>query len=154
MGELVDWDEIHRNIAVDQFVGHVDGYSMNTNNYRVYFDPSDGKMDMLAWDLDYAFYRDVDWGMSWQNANGNLTNACLANAECRSAQRAAVRRLVAVYEAEDMEAWYDGLESLTYAATQADPRRECGAGDVQTYRNYIRDWLRAEPAYLRGWWGL
>lgn len=154
MGALVDWNEFHRVTAVDHILGHNDGYSMNTNNYRVYFDPTDGKADLLPWDLDYTFLYDYQWGLSWAAPNGNLTYACWQDATCVEAHRAAVADVLAAYETVDWTAFQDELEALTYDATQTDPRRECAATDVQPNRDYVREWLARRPAELRAYWGL
>lgn len=154
MGAVVDWEHFHRYTAVDQFLGHNDGYSMNTNNYRVYFDPSDGRADFLPWDLDYTFLQDYEWGLNWRAANGNITNACFADATCYENHRATMAAFLDTWEADDWGPWLDGIEALTFAATQADPRRECAAESVQAYRDYIRAWLAQRPADLRTWYGL
>ncbi len=154
MGEVVDWDHFHRYTSVDQFIGHNDGYSMNTNNYRVYFDPSDGRADLLPWDLDYTFLQDYEWGLSWHAANGNITNACFADATCFANHRATMATFLATWEADDWGPWLDNIEALTFAATQTDPRRECAAESVQAYRDYIRAWLAQRPTDLRTWYGL
>ncbi len=154
MGEVLNWDRFHRNVAVDMFVGHVDGYSMNTNNYRVYVDPSDGRANLLAWDLDYAFYYAENWGFSWNNANGNLTNACMRDATCRARQRTAMRTFLSAWEADDFTPLLDSVEALTYDAATSDPRRECAATDIQTSRDAVRAWLDFAPIYWRGWWGM
>ena len=67
-----NWPEYHRELAVEQWVGHNDGYALNTNNYRPYFNPEDGLMQVLPWDLDYGFLNDSDWGMSWASPRGQL----------------------------------------------------------------------------------
>ena len=154
MGAVFDWDAFHRLTAVDQFFGHNDGYSMNTNNYRVYFDPRDGKAEILVWDLDYTFLYDYQWGMSWYTPFGNVTYACWQDPTCSAAHRVAVSEFLAAYEAEDWTTLLDEVEALTFSATQLDPRRECLASDVQPTRDYIRAYLAGAPASLRAWWGL
>ena len=144
----------HRHVAVDQFIGHNDGYSMNTNNYRVYFDPSDGKADLLPWDLDYSFLQDSSWGLSWYWPSGNITYACFQDAACQAGQRSAMREFLEAYEAVDWSTWLDEVEALTYDHTQTDPRRECAATEVQTTRDSNRVWLESAPSWMRGWWGL
>ncbi len=154
MGAVLDWDLFHRYTSVDHFIGHNDGYSMNTNNYRVYFDPTDGKADFLPWDLDYTFLYDYEWGLSWRNANGNITNACFRDASCTAGQAAGMATVLAAWEADDWEPWLDGIEALSYAATQDDPRRECAASSVQPYRDYVRSWLEGRPNNMRAYYGL
>lgn len=154
VGAVVDWDNFHRLTVVDQFIGHADGYSMNTNNYRVYFDPTDGKADLLPWDLDYAFIYDYQWGLSWGAPQGNLTAACWRNPDCVTAHKATVSDFLDRWAARDATGFLDAIEALTYEATQTDPRRECAAADVQPTRDYVRAWLAAGPDAMRTWWGL
>jgi hypothetical protein len=120
----------------------------------VYFDPTDGKADFLPWDLDYTFLYDYEWGLSWQNANGNITNACFRDASCTAGQAAGMATVLAAWEADDWEPWLDGIEALSYTATQDDPRRECAASSVQPYRDYVRSWLEARPGNMRAYYGL
>ncbi|HNC98714.1 MAG TPA: CotH kinase family protein, partial [Myxococcota bacterium] len=79
------WDEYLMELAVEQLVGHNDGYALNTNNYRIYFDPSNGRAQMLPWDFDYAFLVDSSWGMSWSTPRGLLASGCYADPLCLSA---------------------------------------------------------------------
>lgn len=151
---VVDWPAFHKMTAVDQFIGHNDGYSMNTNNYRVYFDPADGKAELLPWDLDYSFLLDYQWGLSWSAPRGNLTHACWLDATCVTNQRQAMADFLTAYEATDWTVLLDQIEALTYADTQSDPRRECSAADVQPNRDYVRTWLDGKPSALRMWWGI
>lgn len=154
MGALLDWNAYHRLTAVDQLLGHNDGYSMNTNNYRVYFDPTDGKADLLPWDLDYTFLLDYQWGLSWGNARGNITNACFADATCFARHRTAMATVLDTWDAEDWEPFFDQAAALTYEATQADPRKECAAASVQPDRDNMRIWLTNKSGALRAAYGL
>lgn len=154
MGAVLDWDNYHRLTAVDQFLGHADGYSMNTNNYRVYFDPADGKADLLPWDLDYAFIHDFQWGLDWHAANGNITNACFADATCYAAQGSIVSDFLETWNDDDWEAVFDQVDDLTLEAARADPRRECAAADVTPDRNFIRSWLSTSEDTMGVWWRL
>jgi hypothetical protein len=154
VGAVLDWDEFHRMFAAEQYLGHNDGYTMNTNNYRVYFDPTDGRADILPWDLDYSLLYDYQWGLSWSSPRGRISAKCLGDATCVAVQRTAIATFLTSVEAVDWLALLDQVEALTYAATQADPRRECAAADVQPWRDYVRSWVVAEPAALRAWWGL
>jgi hypothetical protein len=155
VGEVLDWERFHRMTAVDQLVGHNDGYSMNTNNYRIYFDPANGKADFLPWDLDYAFLYDYQWGFSWASPKGNVTAMCWADQMgCAPAHQAVVADVVARIEAVDWEAELDAIEALTYADAVTDPRRECAASDIQPTRDYVRTYLQAAPGNVRMFWHL
>ena len=52
--ELLDLDAFVRFMALELMVGHWDGYSMNRNNYRLYFDPQ-GKARFLPHGMDQCF---------------------------------------------------------------------------------------------------
>lgn len=154
MGEVVDWEQIHTVWAGEQWVGQNDGYCLNKNNYRVYFDPEDGKADWIQWDMDYSFLRDSDWGRSWRQPTGNLAYGCFADETCRDAQMAAVEEMLAVVDAMPLEELHDDLDDLTLDAARDDPRRECGRGEIGSWRNYTRDWVEERSDTVRWDWGL
>lgn len=70
------WRRLRSNLDVDRFVSYAvvsamiadwDGYAMNRNNYRVYFDPRDGKAVFLPHGTDQLFERneigmEPEWG--------------------------------------------------------------------------------------------
>lgn len=60
----VRWDKLNRVLDVDRFISfmamevltwHWDGYTMKKNNYRLYHDPSTGKVVFLAHGMDQMF---------------------------------------------------------------------------------------------------
>lgn len=60
------WKALDRVLDVDRFlsfaameilVGHWDGYTIHTNNYRLYHDPASDKMVFITHGLDWAFRR-------------------------------------------------------------------------------------------------
>lgn len=154
MGEVVDWDQVHTVWAGEQWVGQNDGYCLNKNNYRVYFDPEDGKADWIQWDMDYSFLRDSDWGRSWRQPTGNLARACFADATCRAAHLAVVERVLATVDAMPLAELHDDLDDLTLDAAEDDPRRECGRGEIRSWRSYTRDWVDGRSDTVRWDWGL
>jgi len=153
-GTAVDWGELHRELAAEQWVGHNDGYALNTNNYRVYFDPDEGGLaQIVPWDFDYGFLHAGDWGMSWESPRGTLAAGCWADVGCRAAQRAAVLALTDHIEGLDLLGYYDDLDTLTYDLAQADPRRECSMSYVDSYRTALRSWIETRDTTLRVEWG-
>lgn len=154
VGELVDFDLLHRGLAAEQWVGHVDGYAMNTNNYRVYFDPSDGLMKYIPWDFDYSFIQDWEWGMSWGSPRGSLASGCWNDEHCLAAQADAVAELTDTIDGVDLVGFYRELADLTADAALADPRRECSWSYVVYYRNLVRDFTVGRSDSLRATWGL
>jgi hypothetical protein len=150
-GALVDWAEVHPFLAAEQLVGHVDGYAMNENNYRVYFDPTDGLAELIPWDLDNAYIEDWMWGMSWLSPRGDLATFCWTDPACRSAQAAAAITVADAVEAVDWSPEIDRWDQLTRGYVEADPRRECT--DDETTRALLHDWMATMPAAVRAMWG-
>lgn len=151
---VIDWTELHRELAAEQWVGHNDGYALNTNNYRVYFDPTDGKAEILPWDLDYGFLNDTDWGMNWATPRGTVAAACWRDAACLAAQKAAMGELIPAVEAEDLPALLERYVALGNDLAVADPRRECAAADMPAWQDYMRSWVANRNDAMRTWWGL
>ncbi len=52
---ILDVDAYYRHLAVEQILCHWDGYSFNTNNYRVYEDPAGGKFHFILHAMDQVF---------------------------------------------------------------------------------------------------
>lgn len=154
MDALVDWDELHLEMAAEEWVGQNDGYALNRNNYRVYFRPEDGRMVMIPWDMDYAFLHDSDWGFSWRRPTGELANACLADSACREAYRDSLRTLVSRIDTPSLLSWFDAVDAATWEASQRDPRQECGAGKVRPWRDYVRSWLEGGNQAIVDFWRL
>jgi hypothetical protein len=52
---ILDVDAYYRHLAVEQILSHWDGYSFNTNNYRLYEDPVGGKFHFILHGMDQVF---------------------------------------------------------------------------------------------------
>ncbi|MSP56314.1 MAG: hypothetical protein EXR69_12035 [Myxococcales bacterium] len=142
-------------ITVEQLVGHNDGYSLNTNNYRFYFDPlNGGRMSFIPWDFDYGFLHDYEWGYSWQRPRGVLAAACIQNARCATEHKDAVRSVLATFDAAALQVWFDQMQSLIANDATTDPRRECAIESVAATQAAVRSWLDTEPANLKAAWGV
>ncbi len=156
MGEVVDWDRQHRAVAVDQWVGHLDGYSMNTNNYRVYFDPgAGGRAVIVPWDLDYGFLKASWWGMNWRTPRGRLTEACWDDEACSEAQGVAVQWLLdEVIDEQAYEEMVEEIHETIDAYVDEDPRRECSTSEVRSTRADLLDWIEERDRNLENFWDL
>lgn len=151
---VVDVTNFHPYIATEQWVGHLDGYSLNTNNYRVYFNPTDGLMSFLPWDFDYAFYYDYQWGMDWGNPRGDIVAYCWADSDCLQAQKEVVGNLLSHLETVDLVGYFDAINTLTFDTALADPRRECGSTSIAPDRAYLRSWILNRSDQIASEWGL
>ena len=154
MAAVLDWPEYHRQLAAEQWSGHNDGYALNTNNYRLYFNPQTGLMEVLPWDFDYGFLVDSDWGMSWASPRGKLAASCFADEICAAAHRQAVSDLLTTLDATDWAATLRTWQSLTADAALNDPRRECDAASVTPSQDALIAYVQRRSSELRSFWGL
>ena len=151
---LVDWDHHLRMVSVEQWIGQNDGYSLNTNNYRVYFDPADGRAKILPWDLDYSFLQDWEWGMSWYHPLGRLSEACWSDPGCQSEHLQTVDGVCDLLDDLALDQELARIVELTHAHVLADPRRECSLEYVSYYRDLVHTWTQVRSAEVRAAWGL
>jgi hypothetical protein len=151
---VVDTTNFHPYIAAEQWTGHLDGYALNTNNYRLYFNPTDGLMSFLPWDFDLAFLYDWQWGFDWNNPAGDMVDYCYRNSACLQAQKDAVGDLIAHLETVDLIGYFETLNTLTYDAALADPRRECASASIGHDRDHLRNWILTRSDQIASEWGL
>jgi len=154
MDPVLDWDAFHREVAGEQWTGQNDGYALNTNNYRVYFDPETGKASIIPWDYDYSFLNDYDWGMNWSYPAGNLAYACFADPTCAADHAAVVAAVLEDLDPVSLTEVFNEMDAATWDASQQDPRQECGAWNVSYYRDLLRSWILGRGDYMRRFWGL
>ncbi len=57
VSKVLDVDQFVSFAAMEILVGHWDGYTIHTNNYRLYHDPTSDKMVFITHGLDWAFRR-------------------------------------------------------------------------------------------------
>lgn len=57
LGKVLDVDRFLSFAAMELLVGHWDGYTIHTNNYRLYHDPGSDMMVFITHGLDWAFRR-------------------------------------------------------------------------------------------------
>ena len=152
MDPLVDWTEWHNAWAAEEWVGHLDGYLMNKNNYRVYFRPSDGRMMYLPTDFDYAFLTDGSWGVGWTGPIGTLGSRCYADPSCLAAQSAAVNASLGVIDAPGLDAMLTEMQALIHDDAADDPRRECGTRSVWTGQDDLHSWIAGRAERVQARW--
>lgn len=154
LGTLIDWEYTHRAWAAEQWIGQNDGYCINKNNYRAYFNPTDGRLRFLPWDNDNSFLYAWQWGRNWAAPTGNLAAACMGHAECRADWAAAVDTLLGEIDPTTLSEFVTQLDALTAASSVSDPRRECGASSVAPSRAHVAYWVTVRSAEMAAAWGL
>ena len=152
--ELIDWDHHHRMIAAEMWTGQIDGYSLNQNNYLVYFDPNDDRMDILPWDHDYAFLHASDWGFSWYYPRGRLSAVCVADADCQAHLRDQLRAVNDVVEELDLVRVLQDTREMIWPYIEADPRKEAGLDYTNWYQNVLTEWFMERSAEIESMWEL
>lgn len=146
---LVDWDLVHRFVAVDQWLGVEDSYPTNRNNVSVVF-PTDGPMALAPWDLDTAFREEDE--RQWTEPRGRLWAACARDPACRRRHGDVVRDVLAdlstVDWGEELELRADRIE----VGVEGDPRRRCSDEALQDRRRRVRGWFDDADARVRSAW--
>jgi hypothetical protein len=93
--QLVDVPDFVRFLALEAMLGHWDGYAFNSNNYRLYFEPSKGAR-FIPHGMDQCFQ---DPGMSVLDMPRALVaSSVLKNPEWRSDYRKAIARLLPEFD--------------------------------------------------------
>jgi hypothetical protein len=119
LAPFVDWDTTLTTFAVEQLIGHWDGYSPTSNNYFIHF-TDQGLATWLPWGTDQTFEdnRNVFEG------GGVLFSRCMRAPDCRAAYRAALRRAVDAMRAVDFPTRLPQVAAVLRPHIAADPRRE------------------------------
>jgi spore coat protein CotH len=151
---LVNWDRLLLYFAAEEYIGHNDGYCLNTNNNFPYFSADDGRMEMLPWDMDYSFLQAGDWGMDWNRPRGRLAVACRRSEECIALWAEKVAELLDTIDSEAYMVLAQEHAALLQPYVEADPRRECGLDSVAWYQGYLQTWFTNRENTMTVRWGL
>lgn len=141
---MLDTEQFARMMAVDAWIGHWDSYNYNWNNFRVYFDPADGRAELLPWDLDQPFYDD----MPFTAPVSRLGQACLADAACSARFREVIGDLGQTIEAAGVPESVEQAIGLIGPYARRDPRREQSMDTLLYYQQHLRDWLGYRQAVI------
>jgi len=139
--DLIDWEQILTVFAAETWIGQLDGYFLNANNYRVYFDPADGRMDMLPWDTDYAFLEDRDWGMDWRWPRGRLAQECGRDGDCWRRLEDLRVEVADHLDAVDLLGPMEAIAAMIHDDALDDPRSTCNGPRVATNQDWLREWI-------------
>ncbi len=105
--ERVDLDEFLSFMALELMLAHWDGYCVNKNNYRVYFEPNHGKAHFIPHGMDQILN---DPGASvLDHPSAILAGAVMRNPEWRAAYRKKVADLLPLFNAKRLEKQIDDV---------------------------------------------
>jgi hypothetical protein len=133
---VADLEQMRRMWAVEQYIGHWDGYAPTINNYYLHSD-EDGVFTMLPWGIDQTFadYR------GFLDGSGYLFRRCVDGTDCRLAYGAFVGELPTLVQGLDLDPFIDDLADLLLPYVEADPRREQSVDDFTWGVQAMHDFL-------------
>ena len=99
IADVVDVDKLLTFTALELMACHWDGYSLNRNNYRVYFDAKTKKMLLLPHGMDQMF-GDTNTSVL-ANPGAMLPQAILSNPQWRAAYRDRISELLPLFSPPD-----------------------------------------------------
>ncbi len=133
---VADWPEMLRMMAVEQFIGHWDGYAPAVNNYFIASDAA-GLFHLLAWGTDQTFSDQ----RSFHDGYGLLFARCRGIPACFDGYVAAVAEVADVVEATPLDMRVAYWAALIRPYVQADPRKPAGEGDFDAGVQGLREFL-------------
>lgn len=133
---VADVPELLRMWAVEQYIGHWDGYSPTINNYYVHCDDDD-VCSMLPSGTDQTFsdYRDIHSG------NGYLFERCMSIQECRWWYDQTMGELMGVLDTLYLDAFAMELSQFLTPWVQSDSRKPYSNSDVVNYVQFARNFI-------------
>lgn len=149
VGAVVDLDHHVRMWAVEAWVGHYDSYTYNSNNFRVYFDPVNGKAKLLPWDPDWAFYETTPVTTPY----GLISSGCKADTTCHQAFREALIDVCDLADAMGLDD-LEQIAGLIDPYLWDDPRREISYADTQYNQDLARYWMQTRSEAILSMSGL
>ncbi|MCE9583502.1 MAG: CotH kinase family protein [Planctomycetes bacterium] len=115
--QLVDLKAFITFMAVELMLGHWDGYCLNANNYRLYFDPQSGKAFFLPHGMDQLF-GDAEASIL-DNPGAILANAVMRNPAWRADFRKRVTELLPLFSADRLKLRVDEVAKRLHPVLEA-----------------------------------
>ncbi len=155
LSAVVDLEHHVRMVAVEHWVGQLDGYSLNQNNNWVYFDPGDGgRAHILPYDLDYAWLQDWQWGMNWRTPRGLVTAGCMSDGACRGAWRNESVVVGDTIDALDLSGELHRVSVLIEPYVARDLRDWSDVATTAAWQADLDGWIGRRSGEIRAFWGL
>jgi spore coat protein CotH len=156
--ELVDWDRLLRQFAVEQWTHNDDAYVPAANNYRIYFQ-TDGPMVMAPWDLDATFpipdEEDEESSLGderFKAPGGALAEVCAQDQVCLEQWGQAARDVATLLEAPQISSFVENLLTITQEGLDGDPRGQCERQRRDDERENLLAWPAGASERLRLSW--
>jgi spore coat protein CotH len=167
MSGVLDMPHFLRFTAAEALVNQWDMYGYTVfypNNFRLYHDPTSSTFVFLPWGMDmsmkpfrdsgkphiaiYELARRGDWAQQPVTA-GLIFRRCLESSECRPLYSAAVRELVDIYEAAELEAKAERYYEQIAPHVRMDPRSEYSEERFEAGYEALLSTIRERPDAVR-----
>jgi hypothetical protein len=131
-----DFDEMLRMWAVEQYIGHWDGYAPTINNYFLHSDP-EGRFSMLPWGTDQTFGDFRSYHDGW----GYLFARCMSMAACRLKFDQTLGSLLPILDSLASEEFVTELAAFLDPYVEADPRKPYSYDDSKAHVEWTLGFL-------------
>lgn len=143
--QLVDVDSFVVNMAIEAGILHWDGYT-TANNYRLYNNPTDGRLVMLPWGTDQTF---ISSGYAPYTGGGVLMSFCMRNTDCRERYSNALRDVADLMDSLSLHDERMAVRSMLEADIATDPHAEHSAETQDAYLSAMDACIANCPQMLR-----
>jgi hypothetical protein len=133
---LFDWDRIITTMAVEQYIGHWDGYAPTRNNWVMHVDDI-GRLSLQPWGTDQCFGRNNDI----YSGQGRLFQTCLANVACRNAYEGKFGQIMQTLDGLDLETRIRDTYAVIRPFVEIDPRSPYRVAGVDNSVNDVVNFL-------------
>lgn len=119
---LIDMDRFLTFMAMERLLCHWDGYTCNTNNYRLYFDPQSGRAVFMPHGMDQLF-GGLDMDM-FEYSSPMLSAFVMGSNEWRQRYRQVAKQVVEKLSKMDWDQIIERRGRVLLAAIEAFPQEE------------------------------
>lgn len=120
--QLIDMDRFLTFMAMERLLCHWDGYSCNTNNYRLYFEPQSGQAVFMPHGMDQLF-GGLDMDM-FEYSSPMLSAFVMGSNEWRQRYRQVAKQVVDKLSKMDWDQIIERRGRVLLAAIEAFPQEE------------------------------
>ena len=144
---MVDMDEFIRHWAVMAVIGQFDAFPYTYDDYFVYQDPHDGRIDFLPWGMDESFNDTSYWVLAGESL---LPDACQDVEPCRLLVVDEIWSVLAATEEARFLDELDEVRALVAPWIAMDPRRPWSDAEVAAAQAAMRSFIAGRRATLGG----
>ncbi|MBN1946926.1 MAG: CotH kinase family protein [Bradymonadales bacterium] len=142
-GQLVDWDEVLRMMAIEIWSGHWDAYAPSANNYFFHED-EDGRFSLIPWGADQAFTQPMDL----HRGQSVLLRRCMADLACLERYNQTLLELQELLDEAALAARAESLAESLADPIAADRRKPFSDQEVQEGLAGLHDFLSDRTRFL------